>query len=147
VNKKYKVSLMEEEREELHKLIRTGKAAAHKIGRARIVLKADEGWKDEAIVAALDVSIRTVERVRQQFVEEGLEAALNRRKTRRVYERRLAGEQEAQLIALTCSQPPAGQKRWTMQLLADKLVELGAVETVSDETVRQALKKMNSSRG
>jgi transposase len=145
--KKYKVSLTAEEREELHKMVRTGKRAAHKLSRARILLKADEGWLDEDITSALDVSVRTVERVRQQFVEEGLEAALARRKSQRVYERLLDGEREAQLMALTCSEPPQGQKRWTMQLLADKLVALGYVESVSDETVRQTLKKTNSSRG
>jgi len=145
--KKYKVSLTAEEREELHKMVKTGKSAAYKISRARILLKADEGWTDEDIMKALEVSIRTVERARQQFVEEGLTAALSRRKSRRVYERVLDGEREAQLIALTCSQPPKGRKRWTMQLLADKLVELGYVESVCDETVRQTLKKTRSSRG
>ncbi len=145
--KKYKVSLTAEEREELHKMVKTGKSAAHKLSRARILLKADEGWLDEDITSALDVSVRTVERVRQQFVEEGLEAALNRRKSQRVYERVLDGEREAQLIALSCGEPPKGQKRWTMQLLADKLLELGYVASISDETVRHTLKKTNSSRG
>src|SRR2546421_9667520 len=126
--KKYKVSLTAEEREDLQKMVRTGKGAAQRIGRARILLKADEGWKDEDITKALDVSIRTVERVRQQVVEEGVEAALNRGKSKRVYERVLDGAGEAHLIALTCSAPPLGQQRWTMQLLADKLVALGHVE-------------------
>ena len=95
----------------------------------------------------MDLSQPTISRIRQQFVEAGLEAALTRRAPRRVYARKLDGEQEARLIALTCSEPPAGQARWSLRLLADKLVELEIVEAVSHQTVRRVLKKTNSGRG
>ena len=149
--KKYHVTLTEDERAQLEKLTRSGKATALAQTHARILLKADAAdggpaWRDEQIVEALDVGRATVERVRRRFVEEGLDAALVARKRRRVYERKLDGKQEAQLIALACSRPPEGRQRWTMQLLADRLVEMQVVETISDETVRTTLKKMNCGR-
>ncbi len=113
---------------------------------SRILLKADEGWPDIQIVDAVDISQPTVSRVRKQFVEEGLEAALNRRTTRRVYRPKLDGEQEARLTALACSKPPEGQARWTLRLLADKAVELEITDTLSYQTVRRTLKKPHSSR-
>jgi len=139
--KKYIVTLSAEERETLQRLIASGTAPARKLTHARILLKADAGWPDQAISKALDVSIPTIERVRQCFVEEGLEAALNRHLPTREYQRKLDGEQEAHLIALACSKPPKGHKRWTLRLLADKMVVLEYVESVSHETVRQVLKQ------
>ena len=141
------VTLTAEERQAPYDLIAAGKAAARKLAHARILLKADaaEGgpaWPDHRIAEALEVSVPTIERVRQRFVEQGLEAALVRKKqSRPSRERALDGRAEAKLIALACSQPPDGRKAWTMRLLADRLVELEVVPTVSDETVRRALKK------
>jgi transposase len=151
--KKYRVTLTAEERSQLQELIAAGKAAAKKLTHARILLKADASkggpaWIDERIAEAVEVSIPTVERVRQRFVEQGLEAALIRKKRDRPSrERKLDGRAEARLIAVACSAPPAGRKEWTMRLLADKLVELEVVDTISDETVRRVLKKTRSSRG
>ena len=150
--KKYIVSLTVEERQELEKLTNTGKAAAYKLNHARILLKADinqesGGWTDLAISEALDISQATIERVRQRFVEQGVEAALNRQRSRRYKRRRLDGEQEAHLIALACSSPPSGHARWTIRLLADQMVELEYVEEISRETVRQTLKKTTSNLG
>jgi transposase len=151
--KKYTVTLTAEERQQLQELIATGKAAAKKLAHARILLKADaaEGgsrWDDQRIADAIEVSADTVARVRQRFVEHGLEAALVRKQQDRPSrERKLDGRAEARLIALACSGPPEGRKEWTMQLLADKLVELEVVDTISDETVRRTLKKTRSSRG
>ena len=151
--KKYKVTLTAEECRQLSALVASGKAAAKKLAHARILLKADAApggpaWTDDRIAEALDVSTDTVSRVRQRFVEQGLEAALVRKKQDRPSrERKLDGRAEAHLIALACSAPPDGRKEWTMQLLADRLVELEVVECVCDETVRRALKKMRSSRG
>jgi transposase len=145
--KRYIVTLTAKERHDLHDLIAAGKAAAQKLAHARILLKADaaEGgpaWPDYRIAEALEVSTATIERVRQRFVEQGLEAALVR-KPQELPSRlpTLDGRAEARLIALACSAPPDGRAAWTMQLLADKLVELQVVPTVSDETVRRALKK------
>jgi len=151
--KKYKVTLTAEERQHLSALIAVGKAAAMKLAHARILLKADAAdggpaWPDERIAQAVEVGVATVERVRQRFVEQGLEAALVRKKQDRPSrERKRDGRAEARLIALACSAPPEGRTEWTMQLLADKLVELRVVEAVSDETVRRALKKTRSNRG
>ena len=151
--KKYRVTLTVDEREQLSGLIAAGKVAAQKVTHARILLKADQaeggpGWIDEQIAEALEVSVATVERVRQRFVEDSLEAALARKKAARPpVAPKLDGRAEARLIALACSDPPDGRARWTMQLLADKLVELAVVPAVSDETVRRALKKTSSSRG
>ena len=130
----------------------TGKRAASTITRARILLKADvgregEAWEDEQIAEAFDTSLSTIHRVRQAFVEEGLEEALYRKRpTGRQY-RKLDGDQEAHLIAVACSQAPEGRSRWTLRLLADKRVELQVVESVSPECVRTTLKKTTSSLG
>ena len=151
--KKYKVTLTAEERQQLSDLIAAGKAAAQKLAHARVLLKADAApggpaWTDERIAEAVEVSRATVERVRQRFVEEGLEAALVRKPQARPSRLpTLDGRAEARLIALACSAPPDGRKEWTMQLLADRLVELAIVDAVCDETVRRVLKKTNSSRG
>jgi transposase len=151
--KRYRVTLTDEERQELQALIAAGKAAARKLTHARILLKADASpggpaWIDQRIVEALEVGVATVERVRQRFVEEGLEAALSRKPQQRPRRQpKLDGRAEARLIALACSAPPDGRKQWTLRLLADRLVELEIVEAVSDETVRRVLKKTRSSRG
>lgn len=152
MRKKYIVELSNEERETLSQLISSGKASARKLTHARILLKADNSpgaanWKDAKISEALDVGRITVERVRKRLVEEGLEAALGRRKSSRQYERRLDGDGEAHLIALTCSDPPDGYKRWTLQLLAEKMVALEYVDQLSYETVRRVLKKTSLSLG
>ena len=150
--KKYVVTLTAEERHDLSALITTGKGAAAKLVHARILLKADAApggpaWPDERIADAVEVSRATDERVRQRFVEQGLEAALVRkRQDRPSRERALDGRAEARLIALACSQPPAGRAAWTLRLLADKLVELEVVEYICHETVRQVLKKTSLSR-
>jgi transposase len=151
--KKYKVTLTPEERNSLQDLIAAGKASAQKLAHARILLKADAApggpaWIDARIAEAVEVNVTTVERVRERFVEQGVEAALARKKQDRPSrERKLDGQAEARLVALACSEPPLGRARWTLRLLADKLVELEVVDTVSTETVRQVLKKTNSSRG
>jgi hypothetical protein len=146
--KKYRVTLTTEERAELGGLIRRGKGPARKLAHARVLLQADEsaggpGRADADIAAAVAVSTRTVERVRQRFVEEGFAAALVPAPTKRVYARVLDGKQEARLIALACSTPPDGKRRWTLRLLAERVVELGYADAVSHETVRQVLKKTN----
>jgi transposase len=143
--KKYRVDLTAEERETLMGIIRYGKAAARQVTRARILLKADEGLSDEEIVEEVATSPVTVERTRQRFVEENL-AALTER-PRSGAPPRLTGKAEAHLIAVTCSPAPAGRERWTLRLLADEAVALGLADTLSYETVRQLLKKMNSSPG
>lgn len=150
--KRYVVVLTKTEREQLEKLLAAGSAAARQITHARILLKADRGpvgpgWQDSAIADAVETSRGTVARVRQRFAEEGLEAALNRRAPRREYRWKLDGAQEAQLIALACGAPPEGQSRWTLRLLASRLVELEVVDQLSYETVRRTLKKTLSSRG
>jgi len=147
--KKYIVNLTSEEREALDTLISSGVASARKLTRARILLKADEGWTDRRISEALDVGTATVERVRKRFVEWGGIKAIERRKPRRRYERKIDGDAEARLVALACSTPPEGRTRWTLQLLADKLVTLEEVDidSVSYETVRQVLKKTGLSLG
>src|SRR5690348_12409279 len=129
MTKKHIVLLSQEERAELHRRISQGSAPADVQIHARILLKADQGtvapaWSDRAIAAALDVSVPTVERVRRRFAEEGREAALTRRAPRREYRRKLDGEAEAHLVALSCSPPPVGRRHWTFKLLADKMVEL-----------------------
>ena len=146
VKKKYIVTLTHPERQQLEQLTTKGKAAAYKVNHARILLLADTnrsggGWKDQDISEALNISIATVERVRQCLVESGLEAALSRKAQKNRQLPRLDGEQEAHLIALTCSSPPEGQGRWTLRMLADQMVELGYVDAVCHETVRQTLKK------
>jgi transposase len=145
--KRYRVTLTPEEREALGRMISRGKADARKLAHARVLLQADEAEggparADEAIASALDVSVRTVERVRQRFVEQGLDAALWPKPSKRIYARKLdGGEQEAHLIALACSTPPEGKGRWPLRLLAERMVELGHVDALSHETARQALKK------
>jgi transposase len=150
--KKYVVTLSSEEREQLTAVVRKGKTAARKRLHAQLLLQADSGaegpaWTDEAIRAAFAVHRTTVANVRQRCVEEGLQAALQRRAPRRQYQRKLDGEQEAHLIAVACGVPPEGQKRWTLRLLANKLVELEVVDSIARETVRQTLKKTRSSPG
>jgi transposase len=150
--KKYVITLSPEEREQLVAVVRKGKVAARKRLHAQLLLQADSGaegpaWTDEEISAAFAVHPTTVANVRQRCVEEGLQAALQRRAPRRQYQRKLDGAQEAHLIAVACSEPPAGQKRWTLGLLADKLVELAVVDSIARETVRQTLKKTRFSRG
>ncbi|MBD1912304.1 helix-turn-helix domain-containing protein [Leptolyngbya sp. FACHB-8] len=150
--KKYIVALTEQERETLEKLTTTGKTSAYKMNHARILLKADinraeGGWTDEAISDALDISIATIERVRQRFVETSLEAALTRQVQHQRKARRLDGEQEARLITMTCGEVPDGRARWSLRLLAEKMVELEYVESISHETIRQTLKKTSSSPG
>lgn len=150
--KKYKVTLTGDERQSLHDLVAAGKAAAKKLAHARILLKADAApdgpaWTDTRIAEAVEVNRTTVEQVRQRFVEQGLEAALVRKKQDRPSrERKLDGTGEARLITLACSTPPRGRAAWTLRLLADRLVELQVVDAISTETVRQVLKKTNSSR-
>ena len=148
--KKYVVTLEASEREELTRLVSVGKAAARKLTHARVLLMTDASpgapaRKDEDVAEALSVSVKTVERVRQRFVEQGLEAALVPVKGKRAYTRKLDGKQEAKLIAVACSKPPAGKKRWTLRLLADEAVELEITDSLSYETVRQTLKKTSSS--
>ena len=148
----YRVFLDDGQRARLRTLVGSGTAPARVLTRARILLKADHGeggpgWSDAAIAGALDVHPGTVQRVRRQFVEEGLEATLARKRPDRVYERALDGSQEARLVALACSAPPGGRARWTLRLLAGELVRLEVVEAVSHETVRRTLKKTSSSRG
>ncbi len=143
---KYAVYLGDVERAHLRTLIGHGVAPARELTHARILLKADQGeggpgWNDAASAGALELCTRTVARVRQQYATQGLEAALTRRMPERVYARKLDGQQEAHLIALACSTPPAGRERWSLRLLADALVRLELVDTVSHETVRQTLKQ------
>jgi transposase len=149
--KKYVVELTEVEREQLRKLISAGSASARMLNRARILLKADVGKHseegsllDRQIAPMLETSTATVQRVRERFCRQGLDAALERSAPDRVYERSFDGRAEARLIALACSEAPEGRERWSMRLLADKAVELGIVEGVSHETVRKTLKKTNS---
>ena len=147
----YRVVLTEEQRAELRTLVGSGTAPARRLTRARVLLKADHGeggpgWSDAAIAAALDVHPDTVQRIRRQFVAEGLAPTLARKRPDRVYERSLDGRQEAHLIALACATPPEGQARWSLRLLADELVRREVVEAVSYETVRRTLKKTRSSR-
>lgn len=150
--KKYRVRLSEEEQEELKGLVSRGRAAAYRQTHARILLLADEAqdggeMKDEEIARVLKVGSATVERVRRRCVEEGVEAALGRRQQVNRRPRKLDGAGEARLVAMACSQPPEGRAGWTLQLLADRLVECEIVESISTETVRQTLKKTRSSPG
>lgn len=150
--KKYVVTLTAEERVELAGLLAAGKAAAQKLTHARILLKADAapggpGWTDDRVAEAVEVSTATVERVRQRFVEDGLEAALVRKaQAKPSRERVLDGAAEARLIAVACSPPPDERKAWTLRMLADRLVALEVVDAISTETVRRVMKKTSSSR-
>ena len=141
MSKKYIVSLTDTERAELRKLISSGKGAARRLSHARVLLKADQGLGDERIASEVEVGVATVERVRRRFVEEGLTASLDPRRPDKPRMRKIDGEVEAHLIALACSPPPEGKARWTLRLLADRLVELEYLPEVSHETVRQALKQ------
>lgn len=150
--KRYRVTLSQQEREELTTMVNQGQGQARRLRRARILLMADEaqengGWKDADIAQALGAQVRTVERIRQKCVEEGIEAALNHTRPKKSRRKVLDGAAEARLAQLACTQAPDGRESWTMQLLADKLIELEVVETVSRETVRTTLKKMNLSPG
>jgi transposase len=149
VREKYIVRLTEEERNQLKEIITKGKKVAYKIKHANILLKTDTDgptWQDEAIAQAFSVHLSTVGCIRKRFVEQGLEAALGRKKQEKPSrEPTFDGVSEAHLIALSCSKPPEGSSRWTLRLLADKVVELEIVDKVSYETVRQTLKKTNSS--
>lgn len=144
--KKYIVDLSESEHNELIKLVSSGKASARKINRARTLLLAAEGKRDEDIVDALKIGVATVERIRRKFVEEGLPVALNDR-PRPGRKPKLDGNQKAYLTALACSDPPAGRERWTLDLLAGRLVELGIVDSISTEPVRKTLKKATLNLG
>ena len=149
--KKVVVCLTEAERARLHTLVGSGSAPARTLTHARILLKTNQGeagpgWTDQAIAAALEVHPTTVARVRQQCASAGVDAALARKAPDREYRRTLDGEQEAHLIALACSAPPPGRQRWTVRLLADRLVALEQVAAVSHETVRQVLKQTSSNR-
>src|SRR5687768_4094607 len=146
MKKHYPVKLTVEERNKLTDLTTKGKAGARQINRARILLMVDAGKREREIVEALGIGESTIERTRKRFAEAGLEAAL-KDKPRPGRPRLLDGKQEAFLVALTCSDGPEGRESWTMQLLADKLVELKLVESISDETVRQTLKKTSLSPG
>jgi transposase len=148
--KKYVVELTEDERRNLYRLISAGRAPARMLNRARVLLKADVGKHSEGeplldreIAPMLETSTATVQRVRERFFRQGLDAALERSAPDRIYERSFDGRAEARLIALACSKAPQGRERWSMRLLADKAVELGIVESVSHETVRKTLKKTN----
>jgi len=152
MEKRYRVTLLEEERQQLQAMVSKGKGAARKLVRARILLLADQAdggpaKSDPEITDALGCGRATVERVRKQFVEEGLETTLVPKPTTRTYERRLDGKAEAHLVALACGAPPEGQARWTLRLLADRMVALGHSESLSHETVRLTLKKTNSNLG
>ena len=151
--KKYMVRLSRDERMALKKYSTSGRGPARSFIRARILLKADQSergpaWSDEQISEALDVTVQTVERVRKQLVEEGFDAVLSRREYRqKVSRKKIDGDVEARLIALSCSEPPEGRSRWTLRLLADKVVELGYLDTISHEAIRQTLKKTKLNHG
>jgi transposase len=146
---RYIVELTDEERNTLKEIVSKNKASRTTIVNAYILLRADVacGWLYDEIAQAYDVSTKKVEFVRKRFVEEGLEAALSRKPVTNVHRRKITGEEEAHLIALCCSQAPEGHERWTLRMLADKMVELDLVDSVSHETVRQTLKKMNLNPG
>lgn len=151
--KKYIVRLSQQESQTLKRFISSGKRPAQLFTRARILLKADQGkegsgWSDEKISQALDVTVQTVERVRKQLVQEGFDAVLKRQQyIQKVSRKRFDGDAEAHLIALSCSEPPKGRSGWSLRLLADRMVELDYVESVSYETVRQTLKKTKLNHG
>ena len=146
-HKKYIVTLTEPERQHLHEITTRGRVNARKLVRAHILLKADQSpdggpaWSDQQISQAFNVDVTTVENVRKALVEDGFEACLEHKKPSRSKSRKLDGDQEAHLIALACSQPPEGRNRWTLRLLANKMMELEAFESVSYESVRNVLKK------
>ena len=149
MNTKYLVELNEAQGQHLEKTTSSGKVPARQMRRAQILLKSDLNakWSYERIMQAFDVSAVTIASVRKAFVEQGLEVALQRKKPDREYEHVLDGEGEAHLIALACSEPPTGRKRWSLRLLRDRFVKLGHVDEISYETIRRALKKTASSPG
>jgi hypothetical protein len=149
MNTKYLVVLSAEQRQYLEKLTSSGKVPARQMKRAQILLKSDlqVNWSYKQIMAAFDVSGVTISVVRRVFMEQGLEAALQRKKPDREYEHALDGEGEAHLIALACSEPPTGRKHWSLRLLQDRFVKKGYVDSISYETIRRVLKKTNSSPG
>lgn len=149
MNTKYLVKLRDEQRQHLEKLTSSGTVPARQMKRALILLKSDlqTNWSYEQIATSFDVSAVTIAKVRKTFMEQGLEAALQRKKPNREYEHVLDGEDEAHLIALACSQPPAGRKHWSLRLLQDRFVKLGHVDQVSYETIRRVLKKTNLNLG
>jgi len=149
MNTKYQVVLNEKQRQHLEKITSSGKVPARQMKRAQILLKSDVQihWSYERIMEAFNVSAVTIAAVRKVFVEQGLEVALQRKKPDREYEHRLDGEGEAHLIALACSEPPSGRKRWSLRLLQDRFVKLGHVDEISYETIRRVLKKTNSNPG
>ncbi len=149
--KKYIVELTSEERKQLQQLVKKGKVPGYKIRHAQMLLKTDQGnkgpgWPDVQVAEVFAAHVTTVERLRKRFVEQGLEAALERNK-RNNYARKLDGDAEAHLIAIACSAPPAGRSEWSLRLLADRLVELSVVDSISYMTVSRTLKKTNLSRG
>jgi len=151
--RKYKVTLTNEERQDLSLIVQKGKHRSQKVLNALILLNCDEGEyqssrsRNEDIAKVLQISMRKIDRIKRAFVENGLEIALNGTKGQRVYEKKADGDFEAHLIALSCSEPPEGFSRWSLRLLADKVVELNYVDTISHETIRRVLKKTKSSRG
>lgn len=149
--KKYIVELTSEERKQLQQLVKKGKVPGYKIRHAQMLLKADQGnkgpcWPDAQVAEVFAAHVTTVERLRKRFIEQGLETALERNK-RNNYARKLDGDAEAHLISIACSAPPAGRSEWSLRLLADRLVELSVVDSVSYMTVSRTLKKTNLSRG
>ena len=152
MEKKHVVKLTAPERLQLQSLLRAGQAPTRTLTRVRILLKADSGpggpaWTDAAIQQALDVGQGTIERIRRRYGERGVEGTVHHRKPRRVYARKLDGKAEARLIALACGETPSGHGRWSLRLLADRMVELGYVENVSYQSVRRVLKKTSSNHG
>jgi transposase len=151
-NIKYRVTLTEEERDVLERLIQKGETAGYRIRHAQILLALDEipgneTWTDEKIGKAYGAHIRTIGTIRKRFVEEGFEAALERKKRETPPWVKIDGEAEAQIIALVCSEPPEGRVRWTLQLLADKVVEMGILDSISDHGIGDLLKKTKLSHG
>ena len=149
MNKKYFVDLTEEEQADLESRLKSGEMKVRKVKRIQILLKAARGWEDKRIAEALDVGLSTVERTRRKFVERGLEESISHRRPRREYVRKLDGQAEAHLIALTCGPAPDGYARWSLRLLADELVKIEVLDldSISHEAVRQVLKKTNLSLG
>ncbi len=152
MEKRYRVTLTEEERLDLQRMVSVGKAAARKLMRARVLLLADQteggpAKSDPEIAEALSCGRATIERLRKQFVEEGLQTVLQPKPSTRIYEKKMDGRTEAHLIALACGAPPAGRSRWTLRLLGDQMVGLGYLDSLSHETVRRTLKKTSLSLG
>ncbi len=151
--RKYKVTLTKDEREELSKIIQKGKHRSQKVLNALILLNCDEGEyqdrrsKNEEIAKILQISMRKIDRLKKTFVEKGLDIGLNGTKGQRVYAKKADGDFEAHLVALSCSEPPEGYSRWTLRLLADKVVELEYIDKISHETIRRVLKKTKLNLG